>query len=149
MDYDNFLPQFQQCVALAGDVAAAHELYSGPLRPTFTPEIGIIPVLYIIGVKCRHPMVRREVLSILRRQPTQEAVWNSISAARVVERVIEIEEGGFGQGQMIQSMDQIAVCQRIEAMSWVHVASGQSAARLDISYTFCAREGLHIESLLI
>ena len=55
MDYDNFLPQFQQCVALAGDVAAAHERYSGSLKPTFTPEIGIVPVLYMIGVKCRHP----------------------------------------------------------------------------------------------
>jgi hypothetical protein len=148
MDYDNFLPQFQQCVALAGDLAAAHERYSEPLRPTFTPEIGPIPLLYIIGIKCRHPMVRREVLCILRGQPTQEAVWDSISAARVVERVIEIEEGGL-EGQMIQSMEQIAVCQRIEALSWIHVASGQSAVRLDISYTFCAREGLHTESLLI
>ncbi|KAF4178994.1 hypothetical protein CNMCM8694_002280 [Aspergillus lentulus] len=149
MDYDNFLPQFQQCVALAGELAAAHERYPETLRPTFTPEIGIIPLLYIIGVKCRHPMVRREVLSFLREQPTQEAVWDSISAARVVERVIQIEEGGFEDGQMIQSMEQIAACQRIEALSWVHVASGQSAVRLDISYTFCAREGLHIESLLI
>ncbi|KAF7169809.1 hypothetical protein CNMCM5623_002421 [Aspergillus felis] len=149
MDYDNFLPQFQQCVALAGDIAAAHERYSESLRPTFTPGIGIIPLLYIIGVKCRHPMVRREVLSILRRQPTQEAVWDSISAARVVERVIQIEEGRFGEGQIIQSMKQIAACQRIEDLSWVHVASGQSAARLDITYRFCAREGLHTESLLI
>jgi hypothetical protein len=149
MDYDNFLPQFQQCVALAGDLAAAHERYSESLRPTFTPEIGPIPLLYIIGVKCRHPMVRREALSILRGQPTQEAVWDSISAARVVERVIEIEEGGLEEGQMIQSMEQIAVCQRIEVMSWIHVPSGQSAIRLDISYTFCAREGLHTESLLI
>ncbi|EAW24662.1 uncharacterized protein NFIA_101460 [Aspergillus fischeri NRRL 181] len=149
MDYDNFLPQFQQCVALARDLAAAHERFSESSRATFTPEIGIIPLLYIIGVKCRHPMVRREVLRILRGQPTQEAVWDSISAARVIERVIEIEEGGFEEGLMIQSMEQISVCKRIEALSWVHVASGQSAVRLDISYTFCARGGLHIESLLI
>lgn len=149
MDYDDFLPQFQQCVALAGDVAAAHERYSGSLKPTFTPEIGIVPVLYLIGVKCRHPMVRREVLSILRRQPIREAVWDSISAARVVERVIEIEEGRSEEGQMRHSMEQIAVWQRVEAMSWVHVVSGQSAARLDITYTFCAREGTHIESLII
>ncbi|RYP55896.1 hypothetical protein DL771_012272 [Monosporascus sp. 5C6A] len=149
MDYDNFLPQFQQCVALAGDIAAAHEQYSGSLKPTFTPEIGIIPVLYIIGVKCRHPVVRREVLSILRRQPIREAVWDSISAARVVERVIEIEEGESEEGEMAQSMEQIPVWQRIETMSWVQVVSGQSVARVDIRYTFCAREGIHIESLMI
>jgi hypothetical protein len=148
MDYDDFLPQFQQCVALAGDIAAARERYSR-LEPTFTPETGIVPLLYIIGVKCRHPIVRREVLSILRRQPIREAVWDSISAARVVERVIEIEEGGSWGGQMIQSMEQIAVCQRIEDLSWVHVVSQQSATRLDITYTFCAREGMHTETLLI
>jgi hypothetical protein len=149
MEYDKFLPQFQQCVALAGDVAAAHERYSGSLKPTFTPEIGIVPVLYIIGVKCRHPVVRREVLSILRRQPIREAVWDSITAARVVERVIEIEEGGSEEGEMTRSMEQIAVWQRIEAMSWVHVVSGQSVASMNIMYTFCAREGIHTESLII
>ncbi|KAF2965513.1 hypothetical protein GQX73_g8059 [Xylaria multiplex] len=146
MEYDNFLSQFQQCVALAGDVAAAHEQYSGSLKPTFTPEVGIVPVLYVIGAKCRHPVVRREVLSLLRRQPIREAVWDSISAARVVERIIEIEEGGFGEGEMSQSMEQIAVWQRIETLSWMHVVS---AARLDVKYTFCMREGVHTESLMI
>ncbi|KAI1421737.1 hypothetical protein F5Y12DRAFT_766196, partial [Xylaria sp. FL1777] len=148
MEYDNFLPQFQQCVALAGDVAAAHERYSGSLKRTFTPEIGIVPVLYIIGAKCRHPVVRREVLSILRRQPIREAVWDSISAAKVVERIIEIEEGASGEGGMIQSMEQISVWQRIEALSWVRVVSEQFAARLDIKYTFCTRDGIHTESLI-
>ncbi|KAH6976407.1 hypothetical protein BKA56DRAFT_644992 [Ilyonectria sp. MPI-CAGE-AT-0026] len=143
MDYDNFLPQFQQCVALAGDVVAAHERYSGSLKPTFTPEIGILPVLYMIGVKCRHPTVRREVLSILRRQPIQEAVWNSVFAAKIVERVIEIEEGGSGEGGIPRSMEQIAISQRIETLSWV-----QYATRMDITYTFCAREGTHSESVM-
>lgn len=147
MDYDNFLAHFQQCVALAGDVATAHERYSGSL-PTLTPEIGIVPVLYIIGAKCRHPGVRREVLSILRRQMIREAVWDSILAARVVERIIKIEEGGYEDGESTQNMGQIAMSQRIETLSWVHV-NEQSAARLDITYTFCAQEEIHVESLMI
>lgn len=149
MDYDNFLPQFQQCVALAGEVAAAHQWYSGSSRSTFTPEIGFIPALYIIGVKCRHPNVRREVLSILRRQPIREATWDSISTAKVVERVIEIEEGTAREEQMVQFMEQIPVWQRIEALSFIHIPGGQSAARLDITYTFCAQEGVHVESLIL
>lgn len=148
MDYDSFLPQFQQCVALAGDVAAAHEWYSGSLRPTFTPEVGIVPVLYIVGVKCRDLAVRRKVLSILRRQPMREAIWDSISAARVVERVIDIEEGGSGGCRIIQSMEEIAVWQRIETVSWVHV-KGHPKDRLDMSYTFCTREGVFRESLVV
>ncbi|KAI0855265.1 hypothetical protein F4860DRAFT_496800 [Xylaria cubensis] len=149
MEFDNFLPQFQQCVALAGEVAVAHEQYYGSLKPTFTPEIGIVPVLYIIGVKCRHPLVRREVLSILRRQPIREAVWDSITTARVVEQIIEIEESGSKEGETIQSMEQIAVWQRIEAVSWIHVARGQFAPRLDIRYTFGAQEGVHTDSLML
>ncbi|KAM0549562.1 hypothetical protein ACHAPJ_009378 [Fusarium lateritium] len=149
MEYDSFLPQFQQCVALASEVAAAHERYSGSLKPTFTPEIGILPILYIMGAKCRHPLVRRQVLDILRRQSTREAVWNSIFTARVLERVIEIEEGRPEQGMIPQSMDQIAVWQRIEALSWMHVHSGDSAPSLDITYTFCMREGIHTESLML
>ncbi|KAB8231397.1 Zn(II)2Cys6 transcription factor [Aspergillus alliaceus] len=149
MDYDNFLPQFQQCVVLAREVAAAHQQYSGSSRSTFTPEIGFIPVLYIIGAKCRHPSVRREVLSILRRQLIREATWDSFSTARVVERVIEIEEGSAGEEQMVQYMEQIPVWQRIEALSYTHIPRGQSAARLDITYTFCTQEGIHIESLMV
>ncbi|KAE8325653.1 hypothetical protein BDV39DRAFT_216346 [Aspergillus sergii] len=149
MDYDNFLPQFQQCVALAGEVSAAHQRYSGSSRPTFTPEIGFIPVLYIIGAKCRHPKVRREVLTILRRQLIREASWDSISTARVVERVIEIEEGAAGEQQMVPYMEQIPVWRRIETLSYIHIPQGQSAARLDITYTFCGQEGMQVESLMI
>ena len=152
MAYDSFLPQFQQCVALASDVAAAHErCYSasepaGKANPTFTPEVGILPVLYIIGVKCRHHAVRREALGILRRQQIREAVWDSVSAARIVERVIELEEGGLNE---TRSMGQIAVWQRVETMSWVQFVGGQAAARVDITYTFCGREGVHVESLAV
>ncbi|KAM0285491.1 hypothetical protein ACHAQH_001441 [Verticillium albo-atrum] len=148
MDYDDCLPQFQQCVALANDVAAAHGRYSGPLKATFTPEVGIVPVLYIIGVKCRHPVVRREVVSILRRQPMREAVWDSISTAKLIEWVIGVEEGGCREGNMTQSMEQIPVWQRLEMTSWVHV-SGKSAARMDITYTFCGRRETYLESLTI
>ncbi|KAE8140404.1 hypothetical protein BDV38DRAFT_290132 [Aspergillus pseudotamarii] len=149
MDYDSFLPQFQQCVALADKVAAAHQRYSGSSRSTFTPEIGFIPALYIVGAKCRHPNVRREALSILRRQLIREASWDSISTARVVERIIEIEEAAAGERQMVQCMEQIPVWQRIEALSYIHVPSGQGAAKLGIAYTLCAQEGIQTESLMV
>lgn len=149
MDFDQFLPEFRYCVGLAGSLAAAHERYSGSLTPTFTPEVGIVPVLYLIGVKCRHPVVRRQVLSILRRQPTREAVWDSVEAAKVVERVIEIEEGGLENGERAQGMGRIAVWQRVETLAWLHIFRGQSVARVDIRYRFCTREELHTESIMV
>jgi hypothetical protein len=150
MEYDKFLPQFQECVTLARHVATAHERYSGSLNPTFTPEIGILPVLYITGAKCRDPTVRREVLRILRRQLIQEAVWDSISAARVIERITEIEETGWEGGRAARRMEEIALWQRIETVSWVQTVSGHSAVtRLDIRYTFCGQEGTRIETLML
>lgn len=147
MEYDAFLPQFQQCVVLARDVAVSHQDILGSSNPTFTPEIGVLPVLYIIGAKCRHALLRREVLDILRRQSIREAVWNSVCTARILELIIEIEEKGCGDG-LIPSMDQIVVGQRIEALSWIYVASGNSAPRLDVTYTFCGKEGVHNEVLM-
>ncbi|KAI1332421.1 hypothetical protein F5Y16DRAFT_357746, partial [Xylariaceae sp. FL0255] len=144
MDYDNFLPQFQQCVSLADEVAAAHKQNTGSASLTFTPEIGIIPVLYIIGAKCRDPIVRREVLGILRRQSIREASWDNASAARVVERIMEIEEGGGIEEEVtIQSMYEIPMWRRIETLSWIG-----SATTMEIRYNFCAQGEEHIESLM-
>lgn len=149
LEYDAFLPHFQQCLAWADEVAAAHQQYSGLLRSTFTPEIGILPVLYIIGAKCRHPAVRREAVRILLRQPIREAVWDSVWTAKVLERVTEIEEGRFEDGAVAENADQIPDWRRIEALSWVHVDSRDSAPRLDMTYTFCAQEGVYSESLIL
>ncbi|KAM0231330.1 hypothetical protein ACHAP5_011125 [Fusarium lateritium] len=148
MEYDAYLPQFQQCVALASDVADSHQDSFGSSNSTFTPEIGVLPVLYIIGAKCRHALVRREVLDILRRQSIREAVWNSTSTASILERIIEIEESGFGEGEMPR-MDQIIASRRIEALSWIYVASRDSLPRLDVTYTFCGKEGVHNEVLMV
>lgn len=148
MEYDKFLPAFQQCIAMADDVMAAHQLYAGSSKPAFTPEVGILPVLFIIGAKCRDPTVRRRVLRVLRRQPLREAVWDNVFAARAVERIAEIEEGKAG-GVRVKSMDEIAVWQRIECVSWEQVVSGQSVARMELEYTFCKQEGRHTESIVI
>ncbi|KAL3486307.1 sugar transporter [Aspergillus germanicus] len=162
MEYDKYTAQFQQCVALADAVASAHQRHwaVGSVRkpnatPAFTPEIGIVPVLYIIGVKCRHPLIRREALKILRRHRIREAVWDSVVTARVVERVIEIEEGSEGQGhgqeigkgELVPSAAGIPVDRRVQALSFI-VNAGGAGGRVDISYLFCAREGVHVESLV-
>ncbi|TLD08110.1 hypothetical protein PspLS_12124 [Pyricularia sp. CBS 133598] len=146
--YDNFLPEFQQCVALASDVHDIYHSKSG--GPAFTPETGMLPVLYIVGVKCRHPDIRRQALSILRRQPIREAVWDSSSAATVVERVINIEEGDWlSNGGGRPAMEDVAAWQRVESLSWVHFGRAVVLEKVDITYKMYGREGLHTESLVI
>ncbi|KAH7316884.1 hypothetical protein B0I35DRAFT_393912 [Stachybotrys elegans] len=143
MEFDKFLSQFQTCVAMADDISTTHERYAGSLKPTFTPEIGILPILYIIGVKCRHPIVRRQALRIIRRQPIREAAWDSVSTAAIVERVIEIEESG------LVLTGEIPVWKRIEYVSWIHQVEGLAPVRLDMEYTFCTQQEVHKETLVL
>lgn len=155
MEYDKFLAHFQRCVALAEHVVAFSDHQQGsPLASTFTPDLGIVPVLYTIGVKCRHPTVRRDVVRILKTAAVREALWDSATAARIVERVMEIEEGCCGGEDGVprgRSMNDISASQRVEDVSWAHVGGGGggSVARLDLQYTLCGQEGVHTESLLL
>lgn len=150
MNYDLSLPQFEQCVALARVVMEAHEQYSGSNQPTFTPEVGVLPVLYIMGAKCRHPQIRREIVKILKRRLVREAVWNSLWAAAALERIIDIEERGLdAERSMVQDMGQISASQRIEAVSWLYIPGAHSGDRLDVTYIFCGQSRIHEETIFV
>ncbi|KAI9167963.1 Cystathionine gamma-lyase [Paramyrothecium foliicola] len=97
MSYDAHLKEFNTIVMLARDLISScpqSQVHNSELA-CFTLEVGIIPCLYLTGIKCRDPSVRREVLRILRQSRRREAAWDSISTARIIERVMEIEESGL------------------------------------------------------
>lgn len=147
-----------------------------PPKPeaTFTPEIGLIPILYIIGVKCRHPRVRREAARILRGLCTREAVWDSTCAAMVVERIIRIEErqgllhdtlgdedrhrqryaclpGEEEEASCARRMiEQIPMERRVEVVSWGQVVAERDLkGRVEMYYTFCGEGEWHGEVMII
>lgn len=92
--YDDCLPQFKTAIAGAQKTLISMER-SGKIA-TFSFELGLIPPLYIIVTKCRHPVVRRNALRFLRRAPMQEGLWHRGIVLQVCERVIELEEGSDG-----------------------------------------------------
>jgi cholestenol Delta-isomerase len=55
-------------------------------------EVGICVPLYVIGNKCRDPILRRRVVDILESDQRKEGIWESFGTARVVERSILVEE---------------------------------------------------------
>ncbi|KAJ1329921.1 fungal specific transcription factor domain-containing protein [Microdochium nivale] len=151
MEYDRFLPEFVRCVALADSIVAAYDDDFSVLLPSvFTPELGIVPVLYMVGAKCRHPKIRREAVRVLRWRHVREAVWDSLITARVVELMIEVEEEEAGSGAISEDAADIAripVRRRIETMTYAEMR-GVDAARtwLDVSFSFCgSEEVLHRE----
>lgn len=58
----------------------------------FRFELGLIPALYVVAIKCRDPDLRRQALSLLTLTPNREGMWHSAESASVAERVIELEE---------------------------------------------------------
>ena len=61
-------------------------------KVAFTFELGMIPPLYYTAMKCRHPLLRREAVSLLERCPVREGPWNSKETTLVAQRVILLEE---------------------------------------------------------
>lgn len=64
----------------------------------FCFETGIIFPLFFVAIKCRHPLIRRQAIALLKTADHQEGSWESVGAAKVAEFVMAIEEENLPQG---------------------------------------------------
>jgi hypothetical protein len=64
------------------------------LKPTFSLSLGLVAPLYITVSRCRDPVIRRRALHLLYTCNRKEGIWDSRLAARVAERIVEVEEAG-------------------------------------------------------
>ncbi|CAK7243795.1 MAG: hypothetical protein STHCBS139747_005323 [Sporothrix thermara] len=69
-------------------------------QPLFTFEMGYIPPLYWALLKCRSRELRRQLLTLLRRAPLQEGLWNRQIMMQVAEQVMAYEEAGRGEASI-------------------------------------------------
>jgi hypothetical protein len=93
--YDQFLSIFQDIVSeisqIVGPISTSQPTTA--LQRHFSNDIGILSALYMTGTKCRDPVIRRKAHSLLESARRREVVWDSMVAAKTVERVIAVEEG--------------------------------------------------------
>ena len=95
---DDDLPDFQSMIHRATALFAAPSSASpGSGRTgTFAFEMELIPPLYFTAIKCRHPRLRRDAISLLQRclqhSLRRKSVWGAVVTAAVAERVIPLEE---------------------------------------------------------
>jgi hypothetical protein len=95
MIFDSFEVAFSQIIALASRLLisrnSGHSLkVEQPLIPAF--DMGILPHLYLVSSRCRHPLLRRQALRLLRQGPRQEGIWHRDMLASIAQRVINMEE---------------------------------------------------------
>lgn len=94
MSFDNFLADFEQIARLSSTLVAPSSESSD--TSLIFCDAGIIPALYLTGLKCRNLTIRRHILDLLLMAPRREGLWESALAYKVVKRVIEVEQGRAG-----------------------------------------------------
>lgn len=94
---DSFLPLYRAIVSLAETnlgLSSSDALQTPPLAPTFSLDMGVIGPLYEVSRFCRDPALRRKIVHLLRMSNRQEGLLNSVTYAKIVETIIDIEESG-------------------------------------------------------
>ena len=91
--WDKYFPQYKRSVELAEAILES----SGNSHPYFCLEMNYVAPLYAVAHKCRDPKIRRKAVAVLYSSSRQEGIWDSIMAARVAERLIQLEEDGLGE----------------------------------------------------
>jgi len=93
--FDKFLPIFQTMIDNASRIVATGR---DELRPVFMFETRVIPTLFFIATKCRHPVIRRQAVSLLRSGAEIENTWKADPLADFAELTVGIEESGNPHG---------------------------------------------------
>ena len=95
MAWDQFIPIFDRIISLASLIVDSNSTCHGStLR--FCLDSNIVAHLYAVAHRCRDPLIRREAVSLLRKFPVLEGMWDSVLTTKVAETVIAIEEEGLG-----------------------------------------------------
>lgn len=115
ISYDAHYAKFERMLTLLESLPVVSD--SGPAgagkplgQKTISFEWGVIPPLYFIVVRCRDPCLRRQALARLYALHRVEGVWDSLGAARVAERVVQIEEEGL---ESVERADEIGNEKRV------------------------------------
>ncbi|KAI1483240.1 hypothetical protein F4774DRAFT_214851 [Daldinia eschscholtzii] len=92
--YDRYLDRFRYMVGTAAKLHSSKALRRGTLQgsPKFIFEMGFIPLLYYIVMKCRCLDTRLEALSLMKKLgAAKENLWEVSTMHAVARRMIEIE----------------------------------------------------------
>ncbi|KFZ24687.1 hypothetical protein V502_00825 [Pseudogymnoascus sp. VKM F-4520 (FW-2644)] len=84
--------EFAAIVALARGIIEADNDTGGTGMGRVSMDTGILGPLYLVALRCRDPVLRREAVQLLSLAPRREGLWDSTLLARVAERVVGIEE---------------------------------------------------------
>ncbi|KAF4772846.1 hypothetical protein HER10_EVM0000647 [Colletotrichum scovillei] len=101
--FDKFIWHFDMMVESSKEILTAAiptiaaDLSSGhcTTKFSFTADMGLIPPLYYVALKCRKPSTRRQAVGLITGGLHQEGMWDATLAGTVASEVMRMEEGDF------------------------------------------------------
>jgi hypothetical protein len=113
--FDSFESEFSRVVDLAFRLISQNNEIAKDTRTTCPSfDMGVLPHLYLVATRCRHPFIRRTALHLLQKGPSQEGIWNKKVLVAIAERIMMLEEATCEQ--VICSHD-IAASARISVLN--------------------------------
>lgn len=101
MSFDAYLDSFKTIIYHAkflvnktvntASPAQEQRMHSGA-SANFTFDTCLVPALYYVALRCRHPSTRRAAIALLSRDLPREGLWDPDLYRIVAERIVEIEE---------------------------------------------------------
>lgn len=94
--WDQFRPAYDRIITLAEqqfERELERNLSShGAMEPIFCFSMSITEVLVFVGFNCRDGTIRRRVISLLRKWPRRDGLWDASAIASMCEAVMVLEE---------------------------------------------------------
>lgn len=86
--FDDFNQQFEGILHHAENVIQANSSAHQP----FTFEMGVVAPLSFVAAHCRHPILRRRAIALIRKASVREALFTAEHSARAAEILVALEE---------------------------------------------------------
>ncbi|KAH8909252.1 hypothetical protein BR93DRAFT_926396 [Coniochaeta sp. PMI_546] len=104
-----------------------HDASRGRQRLFFVNDAGILPILGFVACKCRDRVVRQEALCLIEHSDWREGGWDSLSLARGIRALLELEDMGMeSSGRSLSSSARFA---------WTNASSHLSQGTLNLEFT--------------
>lgn len=154
LEFDKFLPYFQEIVNLAMEVIGDEErraaakrcpnpefcqhrsdhtdIFGGEytarhIKPSFSADLGIVPPLFVVATKCRDPLIRRQAIQLLRTSSRREGMWDSELCSRIGNWIATIEEEEDEVGEMARPTSSSTEASRFSMGSPGSMSNGSPA----------------------
>ncbi|KAE8162624.1 hypothetical protein BDV40DRAFT_288350 [Aspergillus tamarii] len=99
--YDNYLPAYKKITQLAKDIITSFQAEYGTYRPCIVMDMGVIPSLLWVCLKCRDFQTRHQAVELLERWPHREGAYDSNLLVQIVKEHMILEQPNPGDGDMV------------------------------------------------